>query len=146
MVSSPALGFGGRIQKRFTCDGADISPPLQWSAPPPAAREVVVTMVDLDAPQPPFVHWALAGLAPGLHVLSAGSAPQASVPGANSFGSVGYRGPCPPRGDRPHRYQVEVWALGQTVSLRRGFLLGEVRPQLVASSVARGVLQGTYRR
>jgi Raf kinase inhibitor-like YbhB/YbcL family protein len=107
---------------------------------------VVVTMADLDAPSPPFVHWALAGLAPGLHVLDAGMAPQTSVPGANSFGGVGYRGPCPPRGDRPHRYRIDVWALGESLSLRRGFELAQVRPQLLTNAVARGVLQGTYRR
>ncbi|HEV3228597.1 MAG TPA: YbhB/YbcL family Raf kinase inhibitor-like protein [Solirubrobacteraceae bacterium] len=145
-LSSPALTPGARIPARFTCTGADVSPPLVWSSTPRGTREVVVTMVDLDAPQPPFVHWALAGLSPRVHLLAAGASAPGSVPGANGFGGVGYRGPCPPPGDRPHRYRIEVFALRGGIGLRRGFALGAVRPTLLARTIAHGELQGTFSR
>src|SRR5205807_6190808 len=74
-LRSSAIAPGARIPARYTCDGRDISPPLTWTAPPPGTREELVTMVDLDAPQRPFVHWALAGLAPGVLGLAAAAAP-----------------------------------------------------------------------
>jgi len=144
-LRSSAIAPGARIPARYTCDGPDISPPLTWTAPPPGTREQLVSMVDLDAPQPPFVHWALAGLASGLHDLGAGRSPAGATAGANGFGGVGYRGPCPPRGSAPHRYLIEVDALDQTFALAPGFDLRSQSPELASHTVARGQLIGLYR-
>jgi Raf kinase inhibitor-like YbhB/YbcL family protein len=145
-VSSPAFAPKARIPARFTCDGVDLSPPVQWTAAPAGTREVVLSMVDLDAPQAPFVHWAVAGLAPPAHGVVAGASPPGSVPGSNSVGTIGYRGPCPPGGDRPHRYRIEVVALNRGTGVQRGFSLSALHATLSAHTLGRGTLVAIYSR
>jgi Raf kinase inhibitor-like YbhB/YbcL family protein len=126
-VSSPAYLPGGRIPARFTCQGEDVSPPLTWSGVPAPARELDLVMRDPDAPGGNFVHWQLSGIPPSTRALGAGQTPGGARPGRNSFGSLGYRGPCPPAG-AAHHYVI-------TVSARSG-----------AALVASGTLTGTYAR
>lgn len=144
-LHSSAFPAGARIPAAFTCDGQDLSPPLTWSTPPANTRAQLVSMVDLDAPRPPFVHWALAGLAPTVHGLGPGDMAPGTTAGANGFGGIGYRGPCPPRGDHPHRYRIEVDALDQAVPLPRGFDLRSAGSVIFSHTVAQGRLVALYR-
>ncbi|HEX2029509.1 MAG TPA: YbhB/YbcL family Raf kinase inhibitor-like protein, partial [Nitriliruptorales bacterium] len=66
--------------------------------------------------------------------------------GTNGFGSVGYRGPCPPEGDEPHRYTFTLYAVDRPIDLERGFSSSELEAALVGHVVARGHLIGTYGR
>ena len=79
-----AVSAGGRaIPKRFTCDGADVSPPLRWKAPPPRARGLALLVVDVSTPGP-FVHWLAWGVSPRSRRLAAGARPPRQ--GRNDFG------------------------------------------------------------
>jgi phosphatidylethanolamine-binding protein (PEBP) family uncharacterized protein len=107
-LASPAFAAGQAMPARFTCAGADISPPLRWSAPPHGTLAFSLRLVDLDT-TPQFQHWYLTGLPGGLRGLLV--ATRAGRPHRNDFGSTGYGGPCPPAG-QSHRYLFELDALG----------------------------------
>jgi Raf kinase inhibitor-like YbhB/YbcL family protein len=122
-VSSPAFTSGGAIPSQFTCQGRDISPPLRLSRVPHNARELDLVMRDPDAPGGNFIHWQLTGLSPSTTRLAAGQNPAGAKLGRNSFGTVGYRGPCPPRGST-HHYVITVTARTGAAVLGVGTLTG----------------------
>jgi Raf kinase inhibitor-like YbhB/YbcL family protein len=142
-LKSPAFAAGARIPSAYTCQGRDISPPLRWSNVPAGTRGLALEMVDIDAPGGTFVHWALIGISPSIKGLAAGeSVPPDAVAGRSSFGSVGYRGPCPPAG-KPHRYVITLLALPARSGLRPGFSIGALQS---LHALARGQLTGLYGR
>jgi Raf kinase inhibitor-like YbhB/YbcL family protein len=135
---------GGSISAVHTCDGRDISLPLHVSGLPGATRELVVVMRDPDAPGGNFIHWGLAHLMPagGSLSLPGGGTAAGAVLGRNSFGSLGYRGPCPPSGPA-HHYVVTVYALAQPSGLKTGFTGEDVSALPV---LGQGTLTGLYAR
>jgi Raf kinase inhibitor-like YbhB/YbcL family protein len=124
-LTSPAFAPGHAIPPRYTCDGADVSPPLRWSAPPPGTHSFTVRVTDLDT-QPRFLHWYLTGVGVRVRALMAGT--RTGRRHRNDFGDAGYGGPCPPAG-RTHHYMFELLSLGSG-----GRIIGDAR------------LVGTYRR
>ena len=141
-VRSPAFGSGHAIPRVYTCSGRGASPPLEWSGAPDGTRELVLLMHDIDAPGGNFVHWAVAGIPPRTDSVTASQVPRGGVQGANSAGGVGYTPPCPPHGDRPHRYLITILALARHTGLRRGF----EPSRLPGTGLASGTLVGTYAR
>ena len=141
-LSSPAFGAGAEIPATFTCDGADISPPLTFTGIPPGTRELVLVMRDAEAPGGNFVHWALAGIPPTIVGLPSGGVPGLVSPGVNSFGTLGYRGPCPPPGATPHHYVLSLSALATASGLSPGFRAD----QLQSTAIGIATLIGTYAR
>jgi Raf kinase inhibitor-like YbhB/YbcL family protein len=127
-VSSPAFGPGRAVPRIYTCDGADISPPLRWSGVPPKTTSLELVMRDPDAPGGNFIHWHLSQIPASAHGLAPGRVPPAARQGTNSFGTSGYRGPCPPPGASAHHYVI-------TVTAQRG-----------QRALAAGTLTGTYGR
>lgn len=116
-MSSPAFEAGAAIPQRFTCEGADVSPPLRFRAIPRAARSLALVVDDPDAPDPAapkrtWVHWVLYDLDPSLEGLSEGAAtalPTGAREGLNDWKRTGWGGPCPPIGR--HRYFFRLYAL-----------------------------------
>jgi Raf kinase inhibitor-like YbhB/YbcL family protein len=104
----------GKIPKKYTCDGEDVSPPLSWSGVPDGTKSYVVIMEDPDAPGGVFTHWVLYDLPASLTNLSEGVEKKVDLKGpkqgVNDFGRVGYGGPCPPEGST-HRYIFRLYAL-----------------------------------
>jgi len=107
-LASSAFHGGATIPKRYTCVGANISPPLRWTAPPRGTRSFAITMVDVSVG---FLHWQGSRIPATARSLPA-NAPLAHV-GLNSFHQPGYSGPCPPAG-APHRYVFTLRALSQS--------------------------------
>lgn len=143
-VSSPTFAPGATIPTVYTCSGRGISPPLRWSGLPSGTRELALELIDPDAPGRPFLHWAVAGIPVSVKGLAAGeSVPPGAVAGSNSFGNVGYGGPCPPPGAKPHRYVFVVLALRSRSALSPGFAVGALP---VSHVIAIGELQGTFGR
>ena len=121
-VRSPAFADGRTMPTAYTCSGKNISPPLSWSGIPSGTRHLKLQMNDLTAH---FLHWEVTGIDPGMHDVAAGRTPAGGKAAKNDFGKVGYGGPCPPRGDDPHRYAFTVVALDRTGKvLDRGSLVG----------------------
>jgi Raf kinase inhibitor-like YbhB/YbcL family protein len=110
-----AFADGGRIPKRFTCAGADVSPALSWSGVPAETRSFVLLMDDPDAPGGTWRHWAVYDIPSDIHELAQAMPKKAQVgtlkQGMNDFQRVGYGGPCPPPGHGPHRYRFRLLAL-----------------------------------
>ena len=123
-VTSPQLqegGFGGdeQVFNGFGCEGKNISPALQWEGAPPGTRSYAITVYDPDAPTGSgWWHWVIFNIPANVTSLEkgagdplAGYTPPGSVQSRTDFGAPGYGGPCPPAGDKPHRYRFTVHAL-----------------------------------
>jgi Raf kinase inhibitor-like YbhB/YbcL family protein len=136
---------GEEIPRRFTCDGADESPPLRWQRVAGATSYVLVVH-DIDAGD--FVHWVAWGIDPGTTELPVGELPSEAAQGTNSFGDVGYSGPCPPPDDDPHTYLFTVYAVGDEADrdLDESTEAADALEAIEDSVIASGRLHGTYDR
>jgi hypothetical protein len=143
-LSSTAFEHGGAIPRRHTCEGEDLSPPLTWSGLPDGTRSLALVVDDPDAPGRTFLHWLAWGIAPEAGGLAEGEA--APVEGTNDFGSIGYRGPCPPPGHGPHRYFFRLHALGAGVDVRPGVGRDEIERAIGEQELGSAELMGTYER
>lgn len=152
-IQSPAFAEGHPIPARYTGDGEDISPPLEWIAPE-GTREFALVVDDPDAPSAePWVHWvayAIPGDATGLPEGYQGertpAGPARIAQGGNSWGSVGYRGPAPPKGHGTHHYHFKVFALDEALGLPPGLDKKDLLEAISGHVLARGELVGTYQR
>jgi Raf kinase inhibitor-like YbhB/YbcL family protein len=143
-LTSSAFADGGAIPPRYTCDGANLSPPLSWSSPPDGTRSLALVVVDPDAPIGTFTHWLAWGIDPGAGGLAEDEA--APVEGRNDFGVIGYGGPCPPPGHGRHRYFFLLYALDSEVGLRAGASRKELERVLAGHTLAVAELMGSYER
>jgi Raf kinase inhibitor-like YbhB/YbcL family protein len=116
-LTSPAFADGGTIPDLYTCKGANVSPPLQWTGVPAGAAELAITVTDDDADG--FVHWVLAGLAPDLTGIGEGAVPEGAVESVNGAHGEGWTGPCPPAGPA-HHYVFTLYALSRASGLSPG--------------------------
>lgn len=111
-LHSPAFQDGAAIPDTYARDGLNRSPPLRWTDPPAETRSFMLVVEDPDAPQKVFRHWAFHGLPPHQRELREGAGGDGVArPARNDFGALGYDGPEPPVGDRPHRYRFRLAAL-----------------------------------
>lgn len=145
-LTSPAFVASGPIPARFTCEGANVSPPLSWSGLPQGTRSLALIVDDPDAPDPAaprmtWVHWVLYNLPPSASGLPEGVAvnalPAGTRQGINDFTTTTYGGPCPPIGR--HRYFHKLYALDTVLAdldkprkadlerAMKGHVLGEAR-------------------
>jgi Raf kinase inhibitor-like YbhB/YbcL family protein len=144
LLTSSAFTEGGAIPRRYTCDGQDRSPPLSWTAPPTGSRSLALILDDPDAPGGRFIHWLAWGIPPDTGGLAEGEA--APLEGRNDFGTVGYRGPCPPRGRGPHRYRFRLHALAEDLRLTPGAGVAELERALTGNLLQVAELVGIYER
>jgi Raf kinase inhibitor-like YbhB/YbcL family protein len=145
-LTSPAFAQDGTIPERFTCDGEDTSPPLEWSGVREDTEELALLVEDPDAPGATFVHWLLLGIDAGTSGLAEGETPPGAEEAKTSFGDEGYGGPCPPEGDGPHRYVFTLYALRGPLDVDEDAPPAEVRTAIGEAALARGQLTGTYGR
>jgi Raf kinase inhibitor-like YbhB/YbcL family protein len=146
-VQSSSFANGRSIAVRNSCDGANTSPALQWSAPPGGARSIAIVMHDPDAIAD-FTHWIVFNIPPGVQSLPEGASkragmPQGSSEGTNDFGESGYGGPCPP-GAKPHHYIFHVYALDLRLSLPPGVNRRQLDSAISGHILADGEIVGTY--
>ena len=150
-IHSPAFVHGAEIARRYTCDGEDIAPPLEWSGAPRQTKGFVLIVDDPDAPDPAnpkmtWVHWVLYDMA-----ASATGLPERGVPlpegtreGKNDWKRTGYGGPCPPIGR--HRYFFKLYALGSQLGDLRTPTKADVEKAMQGHILERAELMGTYVR
>ena len=150
-LNSTAFADGSAIPRCFTCDGADLSPPLNWSDAPTGTRSFTLLCDDPDAPAGTWHHWAAYDIPSTLTMLAEGAASDAEQLGfkqaINDFHRPGYGGPCPPHGHGLHHYHFRLLALsldhlpvGGTPSCR------EVERAARSHTIAEGTLVGVYQR
>lgn len=142
-VTSPAFAAGGPIPRRYSCDGAGISPPLAWHGVPAKARELALVVDDPDAPGGTYTHWMVLGI--GVHTTSVrqGSTPANSTEITNSSGKQGYAPLCPPSGT--HHYRFTVYALSAVIKPSPRSLQSGLNA-IAGHTLAWGRLTGTYHR
>ena len=152
-LRSPAFAAGGAIPSKYTCDGANHSPPLEWSGAPDGTKSFALIMDDPDAPDPKapkttWVHWVLYDIP-----ASASSLPEAVAPshlpagtraGATSAKGTTYGGPCPPRGR--HRYFHKLYALDTLLGDLHHPTAEHLEAAIRQHTLARAELIGTYQR
>src|SRR3989442_444678 len=148
-LTSVAFKDGEPIPRAYTCDGVNISPPLEWSGVPKTAKTIAIVCGDPDAPAGTWVHWVLYNLpadkiglienTPATEILPGGG-----LQGTNDFKKIGYGGPCPPSGT--HRYFFKLYALDAELSLKSGATKADLEKAMEGHIVSQGRLMGTYRR
>ena len=149
-LSSSAFQHGERIPVKYTCDGQDISPPLEWSNVPQGTQSLALIADDPDAPVGTWVHWVLYDL-PGTKrqlpedLSKTPDLTEGARQGRNDFGRFGYGGPCPPRGPA-HRYYFKLYALDVKLNLKAGATKAQVEKAMKSHVLSEAELMGKYRR
>ena len=148
-LASTAFKEGQPIPRTYTCDGVNVSPPLEWSGVPKTAKTLAVICDDPDASPETWVHWVLYNLPadnigmveslPATEKLLAGG-----FQGTNDFKKIGYGGPCPPSGT--HHYYFKIYALDSELSLNAGATKAELLKAMEGHILLQGQLMGTYKR
>ena len=160
-VSSPAFAQNSLLPPRYSGEGQDVSPPIEWTEVPPAAKALALVVDDPDAPSPePWVHWVLYNISPremrlpeavpvklnasgvddGAIIVSA------AMPGLNSWNKVGYKGPFPPIGHGLHHYHFRLYALDAELSFVRLPTKRDLEIAMKGHVLAEGETIGVYQR
>ena len=133
----------GFFDPRYTCDFDNSSPEIHWSDVPAHAKGFVLIAEDHDSPKGLFTHWMVYNIPAHVHHLPAGIPAQETLPngirqGINSFGKLGYGGPSPAVGERPHRYFFRLYALRDLPELpsraSRELLMAAIEPLVIATA------------
>jgi Raf kinase inhibitor-like YbhB/YbcL family protein len=148
-LRSSAFFIGNSIPFKYTCDGDNISPPLQWEDPPNETQSFALILEDPDAPHPDFTHWVLFNIPANCRELPEAiegeeTLPEGSVEGKNDFGQFGFAGPCPPEGT--HRYFFKLFALDQLLDLEAGASKQEALQAMENHVLDKAELMGRYTR
>ncbi|MGD8927070.1 MAG: YbhB/YbcL family Raf kinase inhibitor-like protein [Thioalkalispiraceae bacterium] len=150
-ICSPAFKAMGDIPTIYTCDGKDVSPPLEWADIPAGCSSLVLIVDDPDAPDPAapkmtWVHWVLYNLPPdsnGLpEAVAATVLPAGTLQGQNNWNRTGYGGPCPPVGK--HRYFFKLYALDCVLADLDTPSKAQLEQAMTGHVIAEAQLVGTY--
>lgn len=141
-ITSSTFENNSPIPSKYTCDGNDFSPPLQFSEVPTEAKSLVLICDDPDAPGETWIHWTAWNIDPKTTQIEEGAVPNGAVQGLTSFGEVGYGGPCPPSGT--HRYFFKLYALDNTLKLPYQAGKEDIEKLMVGHILAQAELIGTY--
>jgi Raf kinase inhibitor-like YbhB/YbcL family protein len=145
VLNSTAFLDGGEIPAKYTCDGENINPPLQFSGLPGSTKSLVIIMYD-ESTEKEFSHWVLFNVKPTLKEIKMNT--NEGRLGFNDFNEKGYSGPCPPPGDSAHTYVIKVYAtntvpiFSPTSPITRSVVEDKIDGRVVGSAT----LKGTYAR
>ena len=152
-ITSPMFAQSEEIPSKYTCDGKDISPAIEWSGLPEGTRSIALIVDDPDAPDPAaprmtWVHWVLYNIPPsatGLpEAVKSQDLPQGTKEGLNDWKRTGYGGPCPPIGR--HRYFHKVYALDLVLPDLGKPTKKDLEKAMEGHILAKTELVGTYKR
>jgi Raf kinase inhibitor-like YbhB/YbcL family protein len=144
-VTSKSFPSNATIPVDYTCDGADRSPQLTWSAAPEGTKSFAVLVVDPDASGGEFIHWVAYNLKADATAIPEGTdvADLGGVSGINGFNRTGYSGPCPPKFEL-HTYSFRVYALDSVLQVRSSVTAEELSATMNGHVLAQGTLFGTF--
>lgn len=151
-LTSPAFSAGGPIPRKYTCEGSDTSPPLEWTGVPPGTKSLALVVDDPDVPDPQaptrvFVHWVVYDIPPDSRGLKEGASesglPEGTVSGKNDWGKAAFGGSCPPIGR--HRYFHKLYALDRTIDLSEA-TKAELEQAMQGHILGKAELIGTYQK
>jgi Raf kinase inhibitor-like YbhB/YbcL family protein len=150
-LKSSAFHEGGIIPSKYSCEGENISPQLHWNEVSKEVNSYAIILEDPDAPGGNFVHWVIFNIPGTMKELHENVTPSRNIPdevmlGTNSFGRIGYGGPCPPPG-KPHHYYFRIYALDTILHhIDSGSTTEELVKAMEGHIVAKGELMGKYKR
>ena len=148
-ITSLAFVNNGMIPAKYTCDGEDISPPLQWDGIPDGTKSFALICDDPDAPMGTFVHWVLYNLPAETKELAENIPADKELSngarqGTTDFRRIGYGGPCPPSGT--HRYFFKIYSLDTKLDLPAGATKSQLLKAMEGHILGQGELVGKYKR
>jgi phosphatidylethanolamine-binding protein (PEBP) family uncharacterized protein len=148
-LSSAAFQNGGVIPVRYTCDGADLSPPLRWQKIPPGAAQLFLIALELRggvaSGKGATIQWAVGDIQPQDGQIAAGALPPGAVVGDNSAGKAGWGGLCGSKGPR-HHVAFLMYALRKKLDLKPGFDPTAARRRFKGTGISTGLTLASYRR
>jgi Raf kinase inhibitor-like YbhB/YbcL family protein len=146
-MTSKAFDDGGAIPEKHTCDGADLSPALEWTSVPDDAMTLALILEDPDTPDGTWVHWVFYNFP--AHILEIeeglpreGQLENGIMQGLNDFKTMGYGGPCPPSGT--HRYVFKLFALDKELEIQPGANKRQLLTAMEGHILDRAQFMGTY--
>ena len=140
-LSSDAFAAGQPIPARYTCDGGDVTPPLEWGDAPTGTKSFALVVDDPDAPGGTFHHWGVFGIPAAAHSVAGGTEV------TNDFGKAAYSGPCPPKGGGVHHYHFKLFALDtDKLPVSTDSKVADLEDAAERHAIAQGELVGTYER
>lgn len=150
-LSSDAIDRNGYFDPRYTCDMDNSSPELRWDGIPDGVKGFAVIAEDPDAHSGLFTHWQIYNIPAAIKHLPAGIPVQETLPngirqGVNSFNKLGYAGPCPPLGDRPHRYIFRLYALSELSEMKSRVTREELLRTITPFVISTVEMTGRYQR
>jgi Raf kinase inhibitor-like YbhB/YbcL family protein len=149
-LKSSAFQPGANIPQKYTCRGADVSPPLAWKGAPSGTKAFALIVDDPDAPAGDWVHWVAANIPATTPELPEGvpageNLPGGGVQGDNDFRKLGYGGPCPPPG-KPHRYFFRLYALDAPLDVKPGVAKRALEDAMKGHVLGQAELMGKFAR
>jgi Raf kinase inhibitor-like YbhB/YbcL family protein len=150
IISAGAFENGDTIPSLYTCEGKDISPSLTWDNIPDNTKSFALTCVDPDAPMGDWIHWIVWDIPHDWKSLTEnilGTDQDQFVQGTNSWGRIGYGGPCPPQGHGAHRYYFTLYALDKpSLELKSGTRIQGLKEKITDHILGQSVVMGRYER
>jgi Raf kinase inhibitor-like YbhB/YbcL family protein len=148
-IKSKAFTEGGMIPAKYTCDGENVSPPLEWTNAPSSTKSFALISDDPDAPVGTWVHWVIYNIPPEVtkldeHIKSEKEFKTGMRQGNNDWPKIGYGGPCPPSGT--HRYYFKLYAVDALLDLKPGATKAQVLQAMKGHILAEAQLMAKYRR
>ena len=149
-LRSSAFESGETMPDQYTCEGANVSPPLSWRHAPEETQEFALVCEDPDAPGGAFTHWLIYNIPGSRNALPEGATKDPTLSwgasqGRNDFGNIGYEGPCPPFGST-HHYNFRLYALDVELDLPPGANHDQVLGEIESHAIERTALIGRYGR
>jgi len=148
-LSSDAFTHEALIPSEYSCEGEDFSPLLKWDNTPSGTKCFALTCVDPDAPMGDWIHWLAWNIPADWKSLPKNISPDDQsqfTQGTNSWGRIGYGGPCPPVGHGPHRYYFTIYALDKELSLDSSAQIDNLLQDIENHILGKGALMGKYER
>jgi Raf kinase inhibitor-like YbhB/YbcL family protein len=142
-IKSPEFQEGMLMPRKYSCQGDDINPPLEFSGIPANTKSLVLIMDDPDAPMGTWDHWIMFNI-PVVSKIGEDSVPAGALEGMNSWGNTGYGGPCPPSGT--HRYFFKLYALDKSLGIEEGSSKMLVEDMMKGHILAEARLIGVYKK
>ncbi len=142
-ITSAAFKHNSKIPSKYTCDGENINPPLEFSEIPKETKSLVLVVDDPDAPSKTWVHWVLYNIDQSTAKIEENS-PVKGIQGITDFGKLGYGGPCPPSGT--HRYFFKLYALDTILDAPSGLTKQQILEKARDHVIEEAELVGLYNK
>lgn len=143
-LESSAFQLNTMIPSDYTCSGVDKSPPLTWHNAPGKTQSFALIMQDPNATHGVWTHWVVFNIPATTTQIDAGTTPQGSLEGKNSWEGLGYRGPCPPLG--AHSYVFTLYAMDKVLDLGEGATANTIEHAMTGHVLDHAVLTGLYQK